>query len=301
LAVAAAFSVDPASGAPIAFVVPNDLATMEGASAASWPETVHAQYIYAASQFAALPGGGYITGIRWRPDNATTSPAIWSVDALTIAASVTKQAPDGPMSLTYADNVTGVLTVVRATAPWEGGTENVDADGIPGGPRKFDIVFDFDVPFRYNPEEGNLLLDISGDGLNGVPTQQDRLAADDQSRATLIVNWIDVSDPIALARVGSMAMELLIVPLPGDYNQDFVVDALDYDIWCGAYGSTVTAYTGADGSGNGIVDAADYTVWRDRYGGSVANGGVAISIPEPTILGLLFAATPLISGRRTTR
>ncbi len=55
-------------------------------------------------------------------------------------------------------------------------------------------------------------------------------------------------------------------PLPGDYNSDSVVDALDYETWKAAFGSTLGLYAGADGNGNGIVDAADFTVWRDNLG-----------------------------------
>jgi len=288
--------VGAAHAAEIKLVVPADLATAEGASSAAWPPVVRAQYIYAANQFAALPGGGgYLTSIRWRPDGATIGdPPDWSVDELTITASVTAQAPE-TMSMEFADNITGPATIVRATAPWQGGTQNL---GPAGGPKAFDIDFVLDTPFRYNPAEGNLLLEFAAQGMDGTPTLQDRLAADDQSRAALIVGWTDLNSPTALARVGSMAMELAIVSLPGDYNEDFIVDALDYDTWKIAFGSTVVAYAGADGNGDGIVNAADYTVWRNHFGGSIANGGESIAIPEPAALVLAMIAVVLIPARR---
>jgi endonuclease/exonuclease/phosphatase family metal-dependent hydrolase len=64
-------------------------------------------------------------------------------------------------------------------------------------------------------------------------------------------------------------------PLPGDYNSDGAVNALDYDTWKAAFGSTNAA---ADGNGDGTVDAADYTVWRDHFGGGLA---ATTTVPEP--------------------
>ncbi|WP_197531001.1 lamin tail domain-containing protein [Posidoniimonas corsicana] len=50
--------------------------------------------------------------------------------------------------------------------------------------------------------------------------------------------------------------------LPGDYNSDSVVDALDHSLWRATYGSTSDLR--ADGNGDGTVNAADYTIWRDN-------------------------------------
>ncbi len=62
----------------------------------------------------------------------------------------------------------------------------------------------------------------------------------------------------------------------GDFNHDGAVDELDYNEWSAAYGSAVTAGSGADGNGDGFIDAADYTVWREAF--SLA---AAIAVPEP--------------------
>ena len=95
-------------------------------------------------------------------------------------------------------------------------------------------------------------------------------------------NWpIGSSLPaVAMGYVGGMVGEMTFVPLPGDYNQDRVVDAADYEFWRAAFGSTTISYAGADGNGDGIVDAADYTVWRDHLGSSVSNGGASIPFPS---------------------
>ena len=50
--------------------------------------------------------------------------------------------------------------------------------------------------------------------------------------------------------------------VPGDYNGNGVVDAVDYVLWRNALGTNVTPGTGADGDGNGIIEQSDYTFWR---------------------------------------
>jgi hypothetical protein len=64
----------------------------------------------------------------------------------------------------------------------------------------------------------------------------------------------------------------------GDYDEGGEVDALDYLVWRGDFGSTVTeARDGSDGNKDGFVNAADYVIWRDHLtlsgGFSAGNGG----------------------------
>ena len=51
----------------------------------------------------------------------------------------------------------------------------------------------------------------------------------------------------------------------GDYNDDEIVDGLDYAVWKAAYGNTA-AQSGyfPDGSGNNVVDVYDYGPWRNN-------------------------------------
>jgi hypothetical protein len=91
--------------------------------------------------------------------------------------------------------------------------------------------------------------------------------------------------------------------LPGDYNDDGLVDASDYTVWRDAFGSTI-ALPNENASLN-IVDAADYDVWKAKFGTSIESGARALAdvrVPEPTTLALaLFAETVppmLLSGRR---
>jgi Ca2+-binding RTX toxin-like protein len=59
-------------------------------------------------------------------------------------------------------------------------------------------------------------------------------------------------------------------PLPGDFNRDAAVDARDYVMWRKAMGTSTSAFTGADGNGNGLVDDADYAVWQTNFGNTLA-------------------------------
>jgi hypothetical protein len=124
-------------------------------------------------------------------------------------------------------------------------------------------------------------------------------------------NWgVDVS--IGLNRVllsdrkrGLIVVDASGVVAPGDYNQDNLVDSLDYVAWQGSFGATDSGQhiaPLADGNYNGIVDAADYVVWRNRVepigGGNRADSSLAV--PEPSSLSLVtLELCLLVAGLRT--
>ncbi len=79
----------------------------------------------------------------------------------------------------------------------------------------------------------------------------------------------------------TLEIDFAVLPLPGDYDNNGVVESADYDEWSAAYGDTVAeAGTGADGNADGVVNAADYTVWRDALTATASLG--AASVPEPS-------------------
>ena len=84
-----------------------------------------------------------------------------------------------------------------------------------------------------------------------------------------------------------------IVPLPGDYNLDGLVNSGDFGVWKSNFGST--SDLNADGDGNGQVDAADYTIWRDNLG-SLPAGSSASNAPEPAALVYSSIALAIASG-----
>lgn len=89
--------------------------------------------------------------------------------------------------------------------------------------------------------------------------------------------------------------------LPGDYNQDGVVDAADYTIWRAEEGMAVLPFSGGDGNGDGLVDEADFKLWRSNYGASSPGASIAsvsAAVPEPSSLLIGLLAMPLAFARR---
>lgn len=89
--------------------------------------------------------------------------------------------------------------------------------------------------------------------------------------------------------------------MPGDYNDDGIVNAADYSVWrnsLGAVGSNLPA----DGNGNGSVDAGDYAIWKMHFGESSGSGGSSAAVPEPGSLTLsMLALIALITPPRRRR
>jgi len=86
-----------------------------------------------------------------------------------------------------------------------------------------------------------------------------------------------------------------VVDVPGDYNQDGVVNAADYVVWRNNNG-TAFALPNRDPELGGNIGQADYDFWVDNFGNtSGAGAAVASAVPEPTALGLLMIAV-LVAG-----
>jgi hypothetical protein len=103
---------------------------------------------------------------------------------------------------------------------------------------------------------------------------------------------------------GLIVVDASGVVIPGDYNQDMVVDADDYTEWRAAFGTTrVSVHDAplADGNFDGIVDGADYVVWRKNFGqvqggfGSLVDGA---TVPEPATLLMLLVGLCLVNTFR---
>lgn len=86
-----------------------------------------------------------------------------------------------------------------------------------------------------------------------------------------------------------------VQPLPGDYNNDDVVDGLDLDVWRGDFGLTESP---ADGDGNGLVDGADFLIWQQGLGGPTASSGATIPEPNTGAMAALTVALTLPRRRR---
>ena len=87
---------------------------------------------------------------------------------------------------------------------------------------------------------------------------------------------------------GVVLYEAAPTGLPGDYNDDGVVDAVDYAVWRDNLGGDASALNG-NGTGEATVVDADLDLWRANYGASADAGSVVGAVPEPSALALLVA------------
>ncbi|WP_197529207.1 PEP-CTERM sorting domain-containing protein [Aeoliella mucimassa] len=98
---------------------------------------------------------------------------------------------------------------------------------------------------------------------------------------------------VAVTVFDGTAAELISVTFVpgGDYNEDGLVDLLDYDLWKSEFGSSGIGLL-ADGNADGQVDLSDYTVWRDNLGATALSAvptlaASIVSVPEPAAIVLL--------------
>lgn len=82
---------------------------------------------------------------------------------------------------------------------------------------------------------------------------------------------------------------------PADFNQDTFVDALDFSIWKGAFGTT----DGADADGDDDSDGADFLAWQRLFGSTSSATVASTAIPEPS--GWILFVTGLLAIRRRSR
>jgi hypothetical protein len=89
------------------------------------------------------------------------------------------------------------------------------------------------------------------------------------------------------------------LPIPGDYNNDGIVNAADYTVWrdmAGQTGANLAADgTGPGGTPDGVVDDLDYQFWVAHFGSTSAGSGAgaAAAVPEPMSM-LLMAIVGVV-------
>lgn len=89
--------------------------------------------------------------------------------------------------------------------------------------------------------------------------------------------------------------------LPGDFNDDGIVDAGDYTLWRDSVGQAVTFFAGADGDGSGVINAADYDVWKANFDAAPGGGSSLAQVPEPGTAGLMLAGFAALAFARGSR
>ncbi len=94
--------------------------------------------------------------------------------------------------------------------------------------------------------------------------------------------------------------------LPGDFNNDSVVNLADYTVWRDNLGGTFDLNGNGDESGGsaGVVDTQDYQLWKSQFGAMVSMPAAVSSapVPEPATLGLLgmsFGAIVFVGWQRS--
>ncbi len=104
-------------------------------------------------------------------------------------------------------------------------------------------------------------------------------------------------------------MRILVSPfdpslLPGDYNNDGSVDAVDFTVWQDNFGTNGRdPCTLGDGDGDGDTDGADFFVWQQHFGISptdldIIDANGSFSVPEPTSgLLLMLGLAGVLTGR----
>jgi hypothetical protein len=97
-----------------------------------------------------------------------------------------------------------------------------------------------------------------------------------------------------------VALFTLAPVLPGDYNENGVVDAADYTVWRDHLGAPAgTLPNDVDG---GAIGLAQYATWKANFGATFASGSASVStaVPEPNSVALaaIILLGPVFAGTR---
>ena len=239
----------------------------------------------------------------------------------------------GTWLLDGVNTSTGATTVERGTLGGNGGvggdlTVNSGATFAPGGTGSASVG-DFSVGGNFILDsEAVLAIQLSGSGTGNADLLN--VTGSANLSGTLNLATLDFSPALgneftvlaaAGGVVGSFASTQLpllapglawsiqygttnislevVAALPGDYNQNGIVDAADYVVWRDNLGSS-TALPNDDTPG---VGADDFARWRANFGQPLGGGGVAESrippVPEPSAAALATLAVVVVFVVRT--
>jgi hypothetical protein len=149
------------------------------------------------------------------------------------------------------------------------------------------------------PETGMLILSVAHRATSTVTAPDDNILTYEASpTGSFLINSYDLpalgfQDTKFVWAFLSFENPLSPFLLPGDFNDDGIVDAGDYQVWRAQFGQAGQSLT-ADGNRDGIVDAADYVVWRKGFNSALGANASGI-VPEPAtiVLGVLAASVVL--------
>jgi len=251
-------------------VVPNALAAAEGGADNIYPfETfggsLRYQQVFAASEFASLPGPSLITQIAFRPDATVNIPNEVMITSVQINLSTTAASPDG-LSTTFANNVGGNDTVV-----FRGSLSFVSAvAGPPGGPNNFDYVVPLQTPFLYAPSAGNLLLDVRNFSGAPVLTRFDAQFVVGDSISRVYSNE-DVSSPVGFKDTLGVVVQFVTAPAAISIAIDIKPDSVPNSINAESHGKIPVAVLSSAGfDATTAVDRSSLTFGRTGNEASLA-------------------------------
>jgi hypothetical protein len=205
--------VNQTAAQEIAIVFPAEYENTEAPGAATAGDVIldgyRMQGIFDSSIFASLPASHQtLTGIYMRPDGLIGTANSISYRRLTFKLSTTSVTPTN-LKRVFAANV-GPDEAVVYDGPISFTTANT---GPRGGPKDFDIAYQFQTPFQYDPTQGNLLMDWTVYG----PASW---TGDDEVLSTLLSKWSYGSGPDAVNGSffpGSPVISFRFVPEPTSF------------------------------------------------------------------------------------
>ncbi len=249
-------------GQELTIVYPSAYENVEGPEGFSTvdehPNGGRFQLVYSASDsLLTVPNSHrYLTGIRWRPDRSLSEPLSLPWTHLEARVSATSKDPTN-LSWEFAENIGADETLIY-NGPITLTTSN---SGPAEGPREFDYVLDFETPYYYDPNAGNLLIDFTMRGpATGLPT--DGCCS---SAVPLLSRWVWDADPdsqYATWESDSLPIIQFVFTsgVKGDFNGDNVLDSEDIDLLTTAVVMTPTDLT-FDLNDDEVVTDADVEVW----------------------------------------
>ena len=102
-----------------------------------------------------------------------------------------------------------------------------------------------------------------------------------------------------LSGPGTMLVTQLEPLLPGDFNENGVVDAADFTVWRDHLGQqAVLPFHSGDADGDGVVTQADYDIWVANFGMTDADVAALRLVPEPYGVGCIALGLALAVHRR---
>lgn len=246
------------------------------------------QQVFPAADFAALGAQPHwIVDFTYRPDESQTNSVTSHWPDHEVRLSTTQTGPDN-LSWNFDENLgADVMQFYR------GPQTAVAVAGSGPGPREF---YNIDrpagvTPFLYDPSQGNLLFEsIARQGVVAPSGPQDKV---------LGISGLVAFSPFATvgALDAASIFQFTFIPvLPGDFNGDTIVDAVDLAQWKGDFG--VDGSSDADDDGDS--DGADLLIWQRQLGAGELPAAEVNPVPEPAAVQLIVVVA-LLSGVRLRR